>query len=111
METNDTQISGFSRRGALRLFGAGVGAAGLGALGLAQPAAAAPLPAVVPAAGDAGFWRKVEQMFVLDKRILYMNVGTVGSPPRQVLDVVDAVHRQVARDARPRTATSRTCAR
>ena len=99
METNDTQISGFSRRGALRLFGAGVGAAGLGALGLAQPAAAAPLPAVVPAAGDAGFWRKVEQMFVLDKRILYMNVGTVGSPPRQVLDVVDAVHRQVARDA------------
>ncbi|MFC4140658.1 MULTISPECIES: aminotransferase class V-fold PLP-dependent enzyme [unclassified Microbacterium] len=98
METQDMQTSGFSRRNALKLFGAGAGAVGLSTLGLASPAGATS-SAVVPAANDAAFWRKVEQMFVLDKRILYMNVGTVGSPPRQVLDVVDAVHRQVARDA------------
>lgn len=99
METQDLQRSGISRRNALALFGAGAGAVGLSALGIASPASALTPAAVVPAANDAAFWRKVEKMFVLDKKILYMNVGTVGSPPRQVLDIVDAVHRQVARDA------------
>ncbi|GAB3632078.1 aminotransferase class V-fold PLP-dependent enzyme [Microbacterium shaanxiense] len=99
METQDLQTSGISRRNALRLFGAGAGAVGLSTLGIASPASALTPAAVVPAANDAAFWQKVEKMFVLDKKILYMNVGTVGSPPRQVLDIVDAVHRQVARDA------------
>ncbi|MDQ0613827.1 isopenicillin-N epimerase [Microbacterium sp. W4I4] len=96
MSSNTAQSTGFSRRTALKLFGAGAGTVGLGTLGIASPAAAS---TVVPAASDTGYWNKVREMFTLDKRILYMNVGTVGSPPRQVLDVVDAVHRQVARDA------------
>ncbi|WP_309127619.1 aminotransferase class V-fold PLP-dependent enzyme [Microbacterium sp.] len=99
MNMDNTQVIGVSRRSALQLFGAGAGALGLGALGIASPAAASATPAVVPAANDAAYWSKVERMFTLDKRVLFMNVGTVGSPPRQVLDVVDAVHRQVARDA------------
>lgn len=98
MTIQDIQKTGFSRRNALKLFGAGVGTVGLSSLGISS-AAASPAAAVVPAASDAGYWKKIEQMFTLDKRVLFMNVGTVGSPPRQVLDVVDAVHRQVARDA------------
>lgn len=100
MQSNDGRRTGFSRRHALKLFGAGAGVAGLGALGFAPTAMAAGAPrAAVPAAADAAFWSKVERMFTLDKKILFMNVGTVGSSPLQVLDVVDSVHRQVARDA------------
>ncbi|WP_309064526.1 aminotransferase class V-fold PLP-dependent enzyme [Microbacterium sp.] len=99
MDSKMMHTTGFSRRSALKLFGVGAGTVGLGTLGIAPAAAASPVAAGVPAANDPGYWSKVAEMFTLDKRILFMNIGTVGSSPRQVLDVVDSVHRQVARDA------------
>lgn len=36
-------------------------------------------------AGDASLWRRVKSSFVLDRDFIYMNIGTTGSTPRQVL--------------------------
>ncbi|MET8354331.1 aminotransferase class V-fold PLP-dependent enzyme [Micromonospora sp. NPDC005206] len=96
-----------SRRGLLQFLGAGAGAVAAGAAGLnfaaASPAAASPLTAAgsssLPLANDANFWRQVEKLFTLNKKVLFMNVGTVGSPPREVLDALDKTNRDVARDA------------
>lgn len=41
-------------------------------------------------------WRR---LFVLDGDPLYMNVGTVGSPPLEVLRTMEREHRRVAREA------------
>jgi selenocysteine lyase/cysteine desulfurase len=98
--------AGLSRRGILRLFGAGAVAAGGAGLELAAPSRAAATPAgtgftaaSVPLRDDPQFWRKVEQLFVIDKKILFMNLGTVGSPPKQVLDVLRDTNFQVAQQA------------
>ncbi|HYN93525.1 MAG TPA: aminotransferase class V-fold PLP-dependent enzyme, partial [Pilimelia sp.] len=45
---------------------------------------------------DPRAWRR---LFVLDRDPLFMNVGTVGSPPRSVLSTVHEQHRQVAEQA------------
>lgn len=95
--------AGFSRRGMLRLFGAGAVAAGGAGLQLTSPSPAAATPAgnafaaSVPLRNDPEFWRKVEQLFVLDKKNLFMNIGTVGSPPKAVLDVLQDTNFQVAK--------------
>lgn len=85
----------FSRRGFVGLLGAGAASAGLGAAA-ASPAAAAASSAALPAPTSPDFWKAVERLFVLDRDVLFMNVGTVGSPPREVLDTLDRVHREVA---------------
>lgn len=95
------QNTELSRRGLLRVLGAGAATAGTVSLG-ALPArgTAAPTAAALPsAAPDDAYWKSVERLFTIDKDILFMNVGTVGSPPREVLDVVDSTHRAVARGA------------
>lgn len=95
-----TPTPGFSRRGALKLLGVGAGAAGIGTLGFTTPAAAAQNAVkTLPPAHDANYWRQVEKLFTLDKNVLFMNVGTVGSPPKEVLDTMDATHRRVAAEA------------
>jgi selenocysteine lyase/cysteine desulfurase len=43
--------------------------------------------------------RSWQRLFVLDRDPLFMNVGTVGSPPKAVLDVVEQQNRQVAKQA------------
>ncbi|HET9380141.1 MAG TPA: aminotransferase class V-fold PLP-dependent enzyme [Streptomyces sp.] len=89
--------AGFSRRGFVGLLGAGATSAGIGALG-APPAAAAgtTTSATLPPPSSPGFWKAVERLFVLDRNVLFMNVGTVGSPPREVLETLGRVHREVA---------------
>ncbi len=44
------------------------------------------------------FWRSVGREFVLNPRSVYMNVGTTGSMPRQVLRRYQCYNRLVARD-------------
>ena len=44
------------------------------------------------------FWRSVGREFVLNPRSVYMNVGTTGSMPRQVLSKYQRYNRLVARD-------------
>ncbi len=89
--------AGVSRRGFVGLLGAGAATVGIGTVG-AAPAAAADgaTSAALPPASSPDYWKAVERLFVLDKDVLFMNVGTVGSPPREVLDTIDRVHREVA---------------
>jgi isopenicillin-N epimerase len=90
-----------SRRGVLRLFGAGAAAGGAS---LAAPsfASAAPAtvaaPSAIPVPGDPQYWRKIEQLFVIDRKVLFMNLGTVGSPPADVLSVLADTNTRVAQN-------------
>ena len=49
---------------------------------------------------EATLWPLVRYQFALDPRVTYMNVGTTGSMPRQVLDAYDDYNRRVAYDPR-----------
>src|SRR5688500_13712350 len=68
------------------------GAAGA-ALGIGLPAVAHADPAI---ATDGESWR---HLFVLDRDPLFMNVGTVGSSPREVLRTETEELYRIARDA------------
>src|SRR4051812_33488673 len=74
---------------------AAAGAAGA-ALGIGLPAAAAAAPAGEDRHPSNSPWRK---LFVLNRDPLFMNVGTVGSPPREVLDTLHEQERLVATQA------------
>ncbi|WP_399896543.1 aminotransferase class V-fold PLP-dependent enzyme [Streptomyces sp. BBFR51] len=98
--TNGTsaECAGVSRRGFVGLLGAGAAAVGIGAAG-ASPALGAPAgltSATLPPTSSPRYWDAVERLFVLDKDVLFMNVGTVGSPPREVLDTLARTHRDTA---------------
>lgn len=79
-----------------RTFLQGLGAGALGALAGATPAAAAPraLPDFA-AAGPAGFWRAVRELYPLLDDPVYLNTGGLGPVSRPVLDTVDAVTRRL----------------
>jgi selenocysteine lyase/cysteine desulfurase len=97
--SNSRRAAGVSRRGFVGLLGAGAASVGAGAAGLAPAAAAvagATASAALPPPSSPGYWEAVQRLFVLDEDVLFMNVGTVGSPPLEVLDTVDRVHREVA---------------
>ncbi len=85
------------RRGFLRLAGAAAGAAAM----------AGPLSALAGKTTDVSFdikpgwdddkiFKEVRKLFVLDKHSTYMNIGTTGSMPAQVLENYDAYNRLVA---------------
>lgn len=97
IKSNARESAGFSRRGFVGLLGAGAASAGIGAVGASPATAAAGVTsAALPPVSSPGYWKTVERLFLLDKKVLFMNVGTVGSPPREVLDTVERVHREVA---------------
>src|SRR5215468_1961875 len=74
----------------------GAGAAGaVAGLGLSAPVWAGTQPAQFHA-DRPETWR---HLFVLDRDPLFMNVGTVGSPPKLVLDTLRDLERQVAEQA------------
>ncbi|MCG8428565.1 MAG: aminotransferase class V-fold PLP-dependent enzyme, partial [Chromatiales bacterium] len=47
---------------------------------------------------DHRFWRRIRSEFVLDRRKVYMNVGTTGSTPRKVLNSYRKNNHLVAKD-------------
>ncbi|MEV0600542.1 aminotransferase class V-fold PLP-dependent enzyme [Streptomyces sp. NPDC050315] len=96
--TANGAATGVSRRGFAGLLGAGAATLGIGGVVAAPPAraAAAAGSTGLPSPSSPGYWEAVERLFVLDKDVLFMNVGTVGSPPREVLDTLDRVNREVA---------------
>ena len=91
---------GLNRRGFLKL--AGAAAAGTAAL-------AAPLNALAGTADDVEFaiqpgwdedkiFKEVRKLFRLPKKSTYMNIGTTGSMPQQVLDNYNGYNQLVAED-------------
>jgi selenocysteine lyase/cysteine desulfurase len=101
VQHTEEPTTGLSRRGILRLLGAGAAAGGatiaVPSFASAAPAAVAPANPI-PSAGDPEFWRKVEQLFVIDRKVLFMNLGTVGSPPADVLSVLAETNTRVAQN-------------
>lgn len=99
MSTLSRKTQDLSRRGFLRFTGASAAVAGLSTTAFSAGAGAAglaPRAADLPSGNDDAYWREVERLFMLDRDVLYMNLGTVGSPPREVVETVDRVHREVA---------------
>jgi len=92
------------RRDFLRMLGTGAGAAVLAPALLAcserigEPAAGAGTGAHAQLLQDDAFWATVEQHFTLRRDRIYMNVGTQGSIPRDILDLFDRENRAIAHD-------------
>jgi len=97
MQQNSHDHTRLDRRDFLRLAGA-TAMASLATAALPGEAAAGKKGFTVPQGGDRGFWKKVQNAFVLDRRQVYMNIGTTGSTPRHVLDNYDRYNRLVAKD-------------
>ena len=76
------------------------GAAGMGGVAISM----APFKAMArseisgPRGNGQGFWRQVSNEFILDPHSVYMNIGTTGSMPRQVLQNYDRYNKLVASD-------------
>lgn len=92
--------SGIGRRDFLRM--AGMAAAGGSALTLAPVASAYQLDELQsqfdPQLSGPELWLQVSNKFVLDPRSVYMNIGTTGSIPRQVLHNYNSYNQLVAKD-------------
>jgi selenocysteine lyase/cysteine desulfurase len=76
------------------------GAAGMGGVALGMAPFKTMANAVVPGpkGNGQGFWQQVSNEFILDPHSVYMNIGTTGSMPRQVLQNYDRYNRLVASD-------------
>lgn len=72
---------GISRRGFFKL--AGVAAGGMAALSLPRSALAVSQKVSFQGAVN---WQRVQNLFIIDPRVVYMNIGTTGSMPRRVLE-------------------------
>lgn len=90
------------RREFLRILGAGAG------LAMLRPATALGAVSTGDTIGqmrsrllaDKGFWTEIEGMFTLNPARTFMNTGTGGSMPREVVGAYDAENRALARDPR-----------
>jgi selenocysteine lyase/cysteine desulfurase len=85
---------GLTRRHFFKL--AGAAAAG-GALGMGLPGAST----AQPSAGwsgvkNDGFWNSVRNQFIIDPRVVYMNIGTTGAMPKEILKNYSAYNRLAA---------------
>lgn len=78
--TNTVDKKGISRRGFFKL--AGTAAGGMAALSLPVPVEAVKQH-LRP--GRAKNWQSVQNLFTIDPRVVYMNIGTTGSMPRPIL--------------------------
>jgi isopenicillin-N epimerase len=76
----------------------GIATAG-SALNLNTPGQAAPkgITPIDPGLPDKAFWKRVRHQFLLDPKQIYMNIGTTGAMPRQVLENFNKYNRVVAR--------------
>lgn len=95
-ETNTEDWSP-QRRGFLRALSAlGAGTA-LGAAGSAQARNLGPRPGDL--VHDRNFWERVEREFILNPRKLFMNIGTAGSMPKDVLRFFKEANEEYARES------------
>lgn len=94
------KTAGFDRRDFLKL----AGGLSLGTAAMAAPLqsladdVSEPLSLPDPGLPEEIFWKMVKKLFVLDKDFVYMNIGTTGSMPKQVLQAYNEYNRIVAED-------------
>jgi isopenicillin-N epimerase len=85
------------RRQFLRMIGAGVGAAAFAGSAQARGAGHGPRPGdLIP---DRNFWKRVEREFILNPDKLFMNIGTAGSMPKDVLRFFRDSNEEYARES------------
>jgi len=91
------------RRSFLRMLGGGAGAAALAPVLVACGGSANGQSVVgdlrQQLLANAAFWTQVQNRFTLRNDKVYMNIGTAGSMPREVLDVFDRENRAKAEDS------------
>lgn len=80
-ETNPTVEKGLSRRNFFKLSGMAAAGAALG-MNLPTTSLAAGIPKY---SKRKGYWKWVKSQFIIDPKIVYMNIGTIGAMPRRVL--------------------------
>jgi isopenicillin-N epimerase len=90
----NSRSNGISRRDFFKLSGmaAAGGALGMAVAGRASANAWSPNPDLK----DGQFWHHVRKQFIIDPRVVYMNIGTTGAMPRQVLENYAAYNRLAA---------------
>jgi selenocysteine lyase/cysteine desulfurase len=92
--------NGMNRRSFLKLasYTAASGAAALTIPKAVSTAIAAPRTRKDENWLEKRFWKKVQNLFTLDPKLVYMNIGTTGSMPRFVLSNYNYYNRVVARN-------------
>jgi isopenicillin-N epimerase len=100
----DTQPDGMNDHALLsdpnrRAFLAMLGAAGAGAVfgGAAQAQSAGAGAAALR--NDADFWKAIRNVFTTNPRLKFMNIGTSGSMPIEVQEVLNTENRRTARES------------
>ena len=95
-ELNETKDeNSLDRRNFLKMLGTTtIGGAALAIPGIAQADTAFKINPHWP---EQKIWRMVRKAFILDKQSVYMNLGTTGSMPRQVLRKYNRYNRLVAK--------------
>ncbi len=97
--SNSSNLKGISRRDFFRLSGMAAAGSALG-LSLKGQASAGVLP-IGPAQRQNDPWHQVRKQFIIDPHVVYMNVGTTGAMPKQVLKNYSAYNKLAA--SHPRT--------
>jgi isopenicillin-N epimerase len=82
-----------------RSFLALLGAAGAGALTAGTAGAQTPGAGAAALRNDAEFWRSIRNVFTTNPRLKFMNIGTAGSMPIEVLEVLNTENRRAARES------------
>jgi selenocysteine lyase/cysteine desulfurase len=99
-QVNEFNSKKMSRRNFLKLGGYSI-AGGAAAISLPKALHAnSPTPhfEINPSMSERGFWKKVQNAFVLDPQKVYLNIGTTGSTPRHVLKNYNEYNYLVAED-------------
>lgn len=88
-QNNNSKSSTFSRRDFLKTT-TGIAIAGAGSVLLSGTAQASEFKSgwehLSDQYSDENFWKKVSKEFILDKKTTYMNIGSTGSMPRNVIN-------------------------
>jgi isopenicillin-N epimerase len=93
---NEAHAGNIDRRNFLKLTGVAASGGALG-LTLSCQSATEKVPPINTGLPEKGFWKTIQDQFVLDPKQVYMNIGTTGAMPRRVLENYDKYNHIVAR--------------
>jgi isopenicillin-N epimerase len=96
---DDLDERGYAHDPNRRSFLALLGAAGAGALAAGGASAQSVGAGAAALRNDAAFWRSIRSVFTTNPRLKFMNIGTAGSMPIEVQEVLNTENRRSARDS------------